>query len=236
LIKTFVDLLEVKRTEVKDYQMKYTVGLEKLTATEQSVEGMKQEIIALQPIIEDKTRDAKELIIIVTKEEADANEQREIVDKDASKAQIAADKANDIKKECEGILEEALPKLKKAENALKNISAPMIVEIKNLLKPGPAVVDCLSFVCILFGIKPERVKNKETDKYEMSYWGPAQTMMKDKFIEKLKAFKKEDLTEKTIEAVKKYYDDPIVGDEKQMMAKSVAAANLASWACAMYDY
>ena len=49
LIQSYKDLLAGKQKEVKEVQERYTVGLEKLVATEQSVAEMKEELIALQP-------------------------------------------------------------------------------------------------------------------------------------------------------------------------------------------
>merc|ERR1719428_86883 len=106
LIQTFKTLLGEKRKEVTDLKNKYEVGLEKLVTTEHSVEGMKQELIALQPKLVEKNKEVGEMMVVVNEESAKTEKVKEVVSADEAVASESATKANGIKEECEGELAE----------------------------------------------------------------------------------------------------------------------------------
>ena len=56
LIQTYKELLASKRKQVQGLKRRYEVGLEKLLAAESDVGAMKEELIALQPQLEESTR------------------------------------------------------------------------------------------------------------------------------------------------------------------------------------
>merc|ERR1719265_2871787 len=114
LIQTFKTLLAAKRKEVTDLKNKYEVGLEKLITTEQSVEGMKVELIELQPKLVEKNKEVGEMMVVVNEETAKTEKVKEVVSADEAKATESANKSNAIKTECEGELAEAMPALNSA--------------------------------------------------------------------------------------------------------------------------
>ena len=66
-------MLEEKR-ELMDTQIeRLSIGCAKLNATNSMVQGMKEELNALQPELERKTKETESTIITVTKEKADAD-------------------------------------------------------------------------------------------------------------------------------------------------------------------
>merc|ERR1719498_493180 len=106
LIQTFLALLAAKRKDVSDLKSKYDVGIEKLLTTEASVEGMKQELIALQPKLIEKNKEVGEMMVVVNEETAKTEKVKEVVSADEAVASEAAAKANAIKTECETELNE----------------------------------------------------------------------------------------------------------------------------------
>merc|ERR1719428_2746947 len=160
LIQTFKTLLGEKRKEVTDLKNKYEVGLEKLMTTEQSVEGMKQELIALQPKLIDKNKEVGEMMVVVNEETAKTEKVKEVVAADEAVASEAAEKSNAIKTECEGELAEAMPALNNALKALDTLSTKDISELKGMKSPPAPVRLVLTAVCILRGLKPARVKDE----------------------------------------------------------------------------
>lgn len=52
---------------------RYEVGLERLMSTEASVQGMKETLTALQPQLEESTRQTEAAMLVITKESADAD-------------------------------------------------------------------------------------------------------------------------------------------------------------------
>jgi dynein heavy chain len=130
LISTFTTLIGAKGKEIGDLKKKYDVGLEKLVQTENSVEGMKQELIDLQPKLIQKNKEVGELFVVVTKESEEAEKVAAVVAKDEANAQASADAANAIKTDCEADLAEAMPALQSALSALDTLTSKDITEIK----------------------------------------------------------------------------------------------------------
>ena len=59
MISSYKDLLKKKQKEIDTKKKRYINGLEKLAATEQSVEAMKEELIALQPQLVQAQKDTQ---------------------------------------------------------------------------------------------------------------------------------------------------------------------------------
>jgi dynein heavy chain len=72
LITTFKELFKIKRGEVIKAKGRYTNGLTKLVETEAAVEVMKKELIDLQPVLIQSTKDTERMMEIVAKETVDA--------------------------------------------------------------------------------------------------------------------------------------------------------------------
>lgn len=73
LIQTFKMLLAEKRKQVSDLKDKYQNGVEKILTTEESVAGMKTELIDLQPKLVAKNVEVEEMMVKVNAETEDAN-------------------------------------------------------------------------------------------------------------------------------------------------------------------
>lgn len=75
-----------------------------------------------------------------------------------------AEKAKEIKAECENNLNLAMPILKQAKDALNTIKPAHINEIKVLNNPPPHVKLVLHAVCVMCDRKVERTPKKENPK------------------------------------------------------------------------
>merc|ERR1719379_1951884 len=123
LIQTFLTLLAAKRKDVSDLKSKYDVGIEKLLTTEASVEGMKQELIALQPKLIEKNKEVGEMMIVVNAESEKTAKVKEVVAADEAVAAESAAKSEAQKADVEADLEEAMPALQEALAALDTLTA-----------------------------------------------------------------------------------------------------------------
>lgn len=65
--------------QVMTVKRRYEVGLEKLMSTEESVQGMKEMLIALQPQLEESTRQTEAAMVVITKESADADVVKQVL-------------------------------------------------------------------------------------------------------------------------------------------------------------
>ena len=170
MIKAFQLLLAEKRNEIITLKEKYANGYNTLIDTEKNVNTMKEELIAMQPMLVETAKKVAESTVVVSEKTAAAELVKASVAKDEASAQEAADEANAIKTDCESELAKALPALASATKALDAISKGDIAEMKMNNKPHAGVLTVMTAVALLFGEKPERKINPETQKKEDIWW------------------------------------------------------------------
>lgn len=127
------------------------VGLEKLQVTEESVTGMKEELIALQPQLEESTRQTEAAMEVISRESAEADKVKQVVSKEEAAASHEAATVKAIKDECEADLSEAMPLLEGAISALNTLKPADITEVKGMKSPPGGVKRVLEAICIMKG-------------------------------------------------------------------------------------
>jgi dynein heavy chain len=130
--------------------------LEKLVTTENSVEGMKQELINLQPQLEQASEETEKKMVIVERETIEVEKVVQEVAKEEAIAQDAADKAKVIRDDCEEKLNEAMPILNEALKSLEVLSKNDITNLKTMMSPVPAVKSVMEAICILKKVDPPK--------------------------------------------------------------------------------
>merc|ERR1712216_641904 len=204
LIQTFLMLLAAKRKDVSDLKSKYDVGIEKLLTTEASVEGMKVELIALQPKLVEKNKEVGQMMVVVTDESEKTAKIKEVVAGEEAVAAESAAKANAIKEDCEGDLAKALPALNGAIAALNTLTSKDITEIKSMKDPPGPVKLVLAAVCVLKNIKPARVKD-ESGKMVEDYWPMSVKMVSESsFLPGLMSFDKDNIPPAIVKKIGAY--------------------------------
>ena len=111
---------------------------------------------------------------------------------DEAVANEQAKAAKAIKDECDAELAEAIPALNSALAALDTLTPQDITIVKTMKQPPYMIKLVLEAVCVIKGIKPERVPDPSgSGKKIEDYWGPAKKMLGDmKFLESLHNFDK----------------------------------------------
>ena len=95
-----------------------------------------------------------------------------------------------MKDDCEADLAEAIPALNAAVSALDTIKKPDIDMVKNMGNPPAAVKLVLEVVCVMMGVKADKVKDPDGGVKKVDdYFGPAKKMMSDAkgFVDELRA-------------------------------------------------
>jgi len=237
LITTYKSLLGEKRKAVSTLEKRYRSGLEQIFSAEEQVGVMKEELIALQPQLVISSKETEEMIIVIDKETIVANAKKEVVEKDAAAADIAAAAAKAIKDDCEGELAVAMPMLEAALNALNTLTNNDITEVKSMKSPPSGVKLVMEAVCIMKGIKPRKINDpaggvKKVD----DYWGPSASLLAEPtFLSDLETYDKDNIDPKIVEKIRPFVADPNFEPEVVKKA-SKAAYGLCCWVRAMESY
>jgi dynein heavy chain len=128
---------------------RYEVGLEKLDHAASQVSVMQEELTKLQPQLIEASKQVEEIVKKVEKESLEAAEVEKIVLADEALANEQAAAAMLIKTECDHDLEEALPLLNGALEALNTLTTADIAVVKTMKNPPNPVRLVMEAVCIL---------------------------------------------------------------------------------------
>ncbi|XP_070559259.1 dynein axonemal heavy chain 3-like isoform X5 [Ptychodera flava] len=236
LIKTFKNLMNMKRLEILTQKNRYSVGLEKLDFAASQIAVMQEELTALQPQLIETNKETEKLIKIIAEETTEVEAVKKVVEAEEKIANDAAQGAQAIKDECEQNLSVAMPALNAAINALNTLKQQDITMVKVMTNPPNGVKLVMEAICILRGIKPEKKVNEQGKTIE-DYWPAAKKMLGDmKFLEHLKNFDKDTIPESYIKKIRdKYIDNP---DFDPAVIKNVSSAceGMCKWVRAMEVY
>ncbi|KAF3842869.1 hypothetical protein F7725_001718 [Dissostichus mawsoni] len=203
-------------SEVMKMKRRYEVGLEKLESAADQVASMQVELEALQPQLLVASKEVDEMMVVIEHESVEVAETEKVVKVDEAVANEQAMAAKAIKDECDADLEEAMP----------------------ILDPPPAVKLVMEAICILKGIKPDRVPDPSgSGKKVEDFWGPAKKLLGEmKFLQSLHEYDKDNIPPSYIAIIRnKYITNPDFVPEKIRTA-STAAEGLCKWVCAMDKY
>lgn len=216
MLKGLQDVVELKSDRMK-------VGVRKLNETNAVVDGLRNELIKLEPVLKQKAIETEALLEQVGRDSAEANEvaqkvgvEEAIVGKQAAEAEaVAADAQKD--------LDRALPALESAVKALKSLTKADITEVKSFTNPPNAVRIVMEAVCTLLGEKEQ--------------WDNAKKVLgRSDFMELLTGFDKDNIPEKRLKVLRKNYI-PLDEMQPDNVAKvSKAGLGLCLWARAMDVY
>ncbi|XP_060067000.1 dynein axonemal heavy chain 7-like [Ylistrum balloti] len=238
LISTFKSLLDKKRQEVQKQKRRYEVGLEKLQSAASEVAVMQKDLTDLQPQLVVASKEVDEIMVVIEKDSVEVAKVEKVVKADEAVANEQAKGAKAIKDECDADLAEAIPALNAALSALNTLTAQDITVVKTMKSPPYGIKLVLEAVCVLKGIKPERIPDPSgSGKKIEDYWGPSKKMLGDmKFLESLREFDKDNIPVAYMKQLRaKYMNNPEFDPDKVRNA-STACEGLCRWCRAMDVY
>jgi dynein heavy chain len=223
LISMYQSTLSTNRSKLEKDMLRLENGLNKLRETNETVEVLQGELAVLLPVLAEKSEATDKLVIQVSADQDAADKIARVVNEEALIVGKQADEANAIKADAQKDLDEALPALAAAMEALNSLNKNDITEMKNYTTP-PALVQLVMDAVMIYNgeYKPDWAKSKKF-------------LSDSKFIETLKKYDKDNIPEKTIKAVQKYIDNPDFIPAK-VGSVSAAAKSLCMWARAMHTY
>ncbi|XP_053363484.1 dynein axonemal heavy chain 7-like [Clarias gariepinus] len=238
LISTFKVLLKAKRAEVMQLKQRYEVGLEKLNSAESQVTVMKDELEELQPKLGVASKKVDEMMVVIEHESLEVAKTEKVVRVDEAEANEKAMAAKAIKDECDADLAVAMPILEAALAALDTLTQQDITLVKSMKNPPGGVKLVMEAICILKGIKPERIADPSSPGKKIEdFWGPAKKLLGDmKFLQSLHDYNRDNIPAAYMAIIRsKYISNPDFVPEK-IRSASTAAEGLCKWVCAMEAY
>ena len=136
-------------------------------------------------------------------------------------------------------LDEALPALDAAVKCLNALKPSDITEVKSLQKPPAGVKLTAEATCIMFQIKPDRIKDPEGGSKKVNdYFTPAKKGLfadPKKFIQQLVGFDKDNIPDSVITKIEPYIVRPDFTPEAISKASKACTA-VCMWVRAMHKY
>ena len=235
LIKLFRNLFESSRSTIRSAQSRYQTGLQKLEDTEIQVKAMQIQLEALRPELIQSSKDTVDLIKTIEQRSLQVAATSKIVAAEEKECNEQADSAGKIKAECEQGLQEAMPALKQALEALRVLKKSALDELRTMKVPTQGVILTIEALCIMMGVEPKKVGpvgNRYND-----YWDVAKKKVLNdpQLFVKLLKYNKDDIPEAIIAKVRPYCRNPDFSPSKVAQA-SKAAEGFCKWVLAMEVY
>jgi len=223
LINLYTKMLDERKTQIGENRDKLKTGVEKLAEADAAVAGLKEELVELQPVLEQKQKEAAELLVRVGVEKGEADEIEAKVSEEAAVVAVQVAEAEAVQSEAQTELDKALPALKQAEKDLAKLTKGAITEVKGFAQPPEAVQVVLEAVCILLGDKPD--------------WDSAKRVMsRTSFLDELKGYDKDNIPPKALAKIRANYIDHPLMVTADVTRKSAAAGPMCAWVHAVNTY
>jgi len=222
LIQLYKEMLGSNQEKVEEQRERMAIGVQKLDETEALVTGLKADLTKLQPVLEEKSVAAEELLKQVAIDQAEADKVKNKVEGEEKIVKKQAAEVAEIQADAQLDLDKALPALENAVKALDSLTKSDITEVKSFAKPPEAVQTVMEAVCIMFGEKTD--------------WDSAKKVLGNAaFIDNMKNYDKDNIPQPTLVKLRKV----LVKEKMQVevvQKVSKAATGMAMWCHAMSVY
>uniref|UniRef100_A0A8C3CZ11 Dynein axonemal heavy chain 1 n=1 Tax=Cairina moschata TaxID=8855 RepID=A0A8C3CZ11_CAIMO len=212
-LSIFSSLIGKKEQELRAAQKKMRSGLDKVCAS--------------QPL----------LSLLLQVDTAVAEETRNAVQAEETKAKKKAQKAQAIADDAQKDLAEALPALDAALASLRKLNKNDVTEVRAMQRPPLGVKMVIEAVCIMKEIKPKKVAGEKLGSKVDDYWEPGRALLQDpgKFLDSLFKYDKDNISDAVIKAIQPYIDSKEF--QPAAIAKvSKACTSICQWVRAMHKY
>lgn len=231
-VNIFKDILAKKKLEFTNQRRKYEISLERMEESSEQMVAMQESINALEPrckIAADEV--AKQIADVQTAQES-VDEQREMVKKDELVVSDQSMQASDLFEHCKNIMEDVIPQMKEAEEALSSLTPADLASVRTMKNPPMPVKVVMEAICILRDIKPEKANASIED-----YWTLSKKMLNDpKYVEHLLTFEKDTIAEHISEKLQEKTQSTEAFNMEKIKMISVACEMLCKWIIAIAKY
>ncbi|XP_076766493.1 dynein heavy chain 3, axonemal [Xylocopa sonorina] len=237
LIKSFCKLYNQKIEEITMQQVRYETGLEKLDFAAGQIAIMKEELQALQPKLLAQSELSTKLMVRIEQDTINIEARKEIVGAEEALANEAAAAAQAIKDDCESDLAEATPALEAALAALDTLKPADISIVRSMKSPPAGVRLVMEAVCVLKGVKPDKVQDPATGQIVEDYWPASIKVLSDmRFLESLKNFDKDNIPPAYMKRIREKFINDRSFQPEAIKKVSTACEGLCKWVRALEVY
>uniref|UniRef100_A0A182M2Z6 Dynein heavy chain tail domain-containing protein n=1 Tax=Anopheles culicifacies TaxID=139723 RepID=A0A182M2Z6_9DIPT len=222
LLDTFERVLREKRAELQALHRKFRVGIERIEDATLKVANLSEELEERQQEIALFQVQLDEFLEEIGRQTKEADEQTEEVS--IKRVKIGAEEVvcKQLAEVAGADLQRAMPALNAAVAALDSLNKKDMNEIKSYSRPPTKVELVMEAVMILLGKEPTWVESKRQ-------------LGEQKFLDTLKGFDRNNISEKTLKTIGAYVRNPELEPDK-VGTVSKAAKSLMLWVRAIENY
>ncbi|CAD7963334.1 unnamed protein product [Amoebophrya sp. A120] len=239
LLSSFKKILEMKRNEVGGYKHRYQVGLDKISSAELQVNGLQEDLKAMQPVLEKTSKEVEEMMVVIARDKEAATVVQETCAVEEKAALEISEQCTAIKEDAQRDLDEALPALEQAVQCLKRLKMDHLREVKALANPPSGVKLTMESICIMFQVPPVKKNDPERPGKKIDdYWEASKlNVLNDpkKLLDNLFGFDRDNIPESVISKINPYMEREDF-DPAAIKRASVACEAMCMWTRAMYKY
>ncbi|XP_012280984.2 dynein heavy chain 2, axonemal [Orussus abietinus] len=222
LVAGYKRMLSEKRQELADQAKKLRNGLFKIDDTREKVNEMAAELEVTQEQVHQSTRECEEFLITIVNQRRDADETQKMVTARSIRIEEESIECKKLEEIARADLAAAEPALEEAMKALDALNKKDLTEIKSFTRPPMKVEMVMEAVMIL--------KNSEPS------WAESKRQLGDvNFLNTLRDFDKDHISDKTLKTISKYTSNPEF-DPVKVGLVSIAAKSLCMWVIAIEQY
>lgn len=222
LIALYTRIFKEKKEAMNQKLQRLSLGVIKLEDTNALVSTLQNELVALQPILIQKTKEAEKLIHQVGIDQAEAGHVAQRVALDEAQVKGQQQEVVACQADAKLDLDQALPALNAAVSALDSLDKKDIVEVRAFIKPPRAVQVVMEAVCVMLGEKPDWDTSKRV-------------LSRSTFMIDLKDYDKDNISPSILKRIQKYISNPeFAVDEVRKVSR--AAMSLCMWVHAVDTY
>lgn len=222
LLKVFKSMLVEKETRLNNGLQRLRGGLDKLFMCNDTVEQMQADLTNLQPQLAQMAEETINLMGALAHDKEEADRVSALVRRDQNKVEDMTRNCEDIARAAQKDLADAMPAFHAAVEALNTLKREHITELKTFKDPPPLVKTTMEAICVMKFVEPS--------------WKSAQKILQEfNFLDSLKKYPKDDVTDETRIKLSKYINDPSFNADA-VGKVSVACKSLCMWVLAIDQY
>ncbi|XP_021930622.1 dynein heavy chain 12, axonemal isoform X3 [Zootermopsis nevadensis] len=237
LIRSYTELTNAKQDEIMDAKLRYVGGVDRLLFAAEQVTAMQRQLSDLKPQLVLAANKTQDMMIEIEKETVKVATASAQVRADEKVANLQAAAAQELKNECEADLAQTVPILEDTVAALNTLKPTDITLVKSMKNPPDAIKLVMAAVCVMKGVKPDRINDPVTGRMVNDYWGPSKRVLGDMyFLQSFSDFDKDNIPHAIMKKIRTEYL-PNKDFKPSVVSKaSSAAEGLCKWVIAMDMY